>query len=199
MKDILIVEDGRQERERLHKLFQDAGYSVVACEGVNEAEDCLKRERCRLAVLDIGLNDRSGSYLFNSLIKSQDGCQIIIFTGNPSVHLKQRFLEGGAVDYIVKASPQAKNESFLSRVRELLGEPTKLAVLGIPLEQFLNSCVSESSRELFLDADGEFPPCSNCGSRRYVVTFSQKPQMPPEVEGVCVCESCGSPLDGDIK
>ena len=38
MKDILIVEDGKQERERLEKLFLDGGYSVLACSSVGEAE-----------------------------------------------------------------------------------------------------------------------------------------------------------------
>jgi len=117
MKDILIVEDGRQERERLEQLFSASGYSVSACESVGEAEKLLQRERYRLAILDIGLNDKSGSYLFSSLKQGDRASYVIIFTGNPSVHLKQRFLAEGAVDYIVKASLQAQNDNLLRRAQ----------------------------------------------------------------------------------
>ncbi len=198
MKDIIIVEDGLQERERLHKLFSEAGYRVHACEGVNEAERVLQNTSFRLAVLDIGLNDRSGSYLFNALKGAPSAPQIIIFTGNPSVHLKQRFLEGGAVDYIVKASPQAQNDAFLTRVRELLGEPSAETVDGIELEMFLTQYVPEASRQLFLDANGDFPPCASCSSQSYVVTFGHQPQVPPEVFGQVVCAECGALMDADI-
>ena len=43
MKDILIVEDGRQERERLTKIFEGAGYGVVACESVDDARSRVQK------------------------------------------------------------------------------------------------------------------------------------------------------------
>src|SRR5437016_4051940 len=122
MKDILVVEDGRKERDRLQALFSGAGYSVVACESVGEAEKYLTQEGFRLAILDIGLSDKSGSYLFNTIKRGGRVSYIIIFTGNPSVHLKQRFIDEGAVDYIVKGSPQAKNDLLLNRITEIIGE-----------------------------------------------------------------------------
>ena len=137
MKDILIVEDGRQERTRLDKLFTEAGYRVVACESVTAAEQVLGRERFRLAVLDIGLGDKSGSLLFNKIQQNGAANYTIIFTGSPSVHLKQRFLDEGAADYIVKASPAARNDSFLSRVQELIGESVAEGPNGMALEDFL--------------------------------------------------------------
>ncbi len=92
MKDILVVEDGVKERERLRNLFTKEGYKVSACESVGEAEEELKTQNFRLAILDIGLSDKSGSYLFNSIKRLNKVTYIIIFTGNPSVHLKQRFI-----------------------------------------------------------------------------------------------------------
>ena len=44
MKDILIVEDGKQDRERLEKVFADSGFSVIACENVADAERAVQRE-----------------------------------------------------------------------------------------------------------------------------------------------------------
>lgn len=199
-KDILIVEDGRAERERLHKLFTGAGYSVVACEGVGEAEKTAVDHSFRLAILDIGLNDRSGSHLFHTLRQAKRISYAIIFTGNPSVHLKQRFLDEGAVDYIVKGSAQAQNDAFLQRVREVLGEPQKQGGgEGIELEEFLRRFVSEKSRRLFLDADSSFPACRGCGSRRYSVTFSHQTQLPPEIVGSVICAECSKPMDPEVK
>lgn len=199
MKDILIVEDGSQERDRLKSVFEEAGYSVVACESVGEAETSLQHEMFRLAVLDIGLNDRSGSYLFSKLKKGGRVSYVIIFTGNPSVHLKQRFMNEGAVDFIVKGSPEAQNDQFIRRVQEVIGDPQEVSSSGIDLEVFLESYLTESSKQLFLDMDDSLPPCRGCGSRQYLVTFSHQTQVPPEVTGLVVCAACAAPMDPEVE
>ena len=199
MKDILIVEDGVQERERLQSLFEGAGYALTACASVGEAEQAIIANQYRLAILDIGLGDRSGSYLFGALSRNKRVGYILIFTGNPSVHLKQRFLDEGAVDYIVKASPQARDEQFLARVREIIGEAVTADSSGIPLQDFLTSYIAESSRPLFLTMDDSVPVCSGCGSTDYDVTFSHVAQMPPEIHGLVVCRSCKKPMDPEIE
>lgn len=195
MKDILIVEDGHQERDRLVKLFEGAGYRVSGCESAGQAEAALEREAYRLAILDIGLNDKSGSVLFGAMKRSGKVPYVIIFTGNPSVHLKQRFIEEGAVDYIVKGSPQALGDAFLHRVNELIGAAHVEAVHGAPLEDFLAAHVAEASRQLFLDGENALPECARCRSRRYVVTFQRRPQVPPELVGDVLCAGCGAPMD----
>lgn len=199
MKDILIVEDGKAERERLQRLFKEGGYSVVACENVQEAEHSLTAELFRLAILDIGLSDKSGSYLFNTIKRGGRVPNIIIFTGNPSVHLKQRFMEEGAVDYIVKASPQAQNESFMARVKEIIGDGQPVACEGIDLESFLSRYVAASSRQLFLNMDNSVPGCKSCGSTNYQVVFSHHTQVPPEIVGQVVCAQCNKPMDPDVE
>ena len=198
MKDILVVEDGTKERERLKNLFSKDGYNVSACESVQEAEEELKSNSFRLAILDIGLSDKSGSYLFNTIKRLNKVNYIIIFTGNPSVHLKQRFLEEGATDYIVKASVEAQNERFLARVKEIIGAPVKQSSEGIDLRLFLSKYVSDVSRKLFFDETDKFPICKDCGGEKYVVVFNHKTQMPPEVIGQVVCEACGTMMDPDI-
>jgi CheY-like chemotaxis protein len=199
MKDILIVEDGAKERERLTRLFSEAGYTVAAFESVGEAEQSAEREQYRLAILDIGLNDRSGSYLFDRLKRHRTPPQVIIFTGNPSVHLKQRFLGEGAVDYIVKASPQSHGDQFLTRVKELIGPSGVKEVLGIELLEFLERYLPPTSRPLFLTMDNQCPKCRQCGQDRYVVTFAQQPQIPPTLTAVVVCGGCGTPLDPAVE
>jgi DNA-binding response OmpR family regulator len=199
MKDILIVEDGKQERERLTDVFMKAGYTVVACESVTQAEQTLQYDTFRLAVLDIGLSDKSGSYLFNTIKRAGKVSYIIIFTGNPSVHLKQRFIDEGAADYIVKGSPQALGDAFLNRIRELLGAAQGSKAEGIPLDEFLQRYIPEKTRRLFLNDDNSLPECSSCSSRQYLVTFDNQTQVPPQVVGLVVCAACSAPLDPQIK
>ena len=198
MKDILVVEDGAAERQRLFELFSGAGYSVVACDSVGEAEKALTENGFRLAILDIGLNDRSGSQLFHTIARVGRVQYTIIFTGNPSLHLKERFINEGAVDYIVKGSAQAQNVNFLDRVKELLGVSLGGGSEGIPLQIFMDSYIQESSRAMFLEPDGALPVCRRCKSSAFVVTFKHEAQVPPNVVGLVVCSNCGLPLDPEV-
>ncbi len=199
MKDILIVEDGASERERLRELFTKAGYTVVACDSVAEAEKAIGENGFRLAILDIGLNDRSGSQLFHTIARIGKVQYTVIFTGNPSVHLKERFMAEGAVDYIVKGSPQAQNQPFLDRVEELIGVSLGGGTEGIPLPEFLEAYVQEASRAMFLEEDGGLPVCNRCKSDSFVVTFKHEAQVPPNITGLVVCANCGLPLDPEVS
>lgn len=199
MKDIIIVEDTASERERLEKLFKSHGYSVVCCESVGDAEKTLEFSQFRLAILDIGLGDKSGSLLFDKIKRGSKAAYIIIFTGNPSVHLKQRFIGEGALDYVVKGSPQAQNEALIGRVREILGKPQNQHFEGLELSQFLNSYVDVTSRSLFYEVDQSFPACRQCGAREYVVSFSGQAQVPPLVNGLVICVACGKEMDPEVQ
>ncbi len=198
MHDILIVEDGYAERERLRNLFATAQFSVSCAESADEAEELASREQFRLAILDIGLADKSGTHLFERFKRTARIPYIIILTGNPSVHLKQRFLDEGAVAYIVKASSAAANDTLLELVRSLLGAGSSAAVRGIPLADFVKQYLDEASRQLFMDADNKFSHCAKCGSTTYVVSFAFKTQMPPQVEGKVICSACGTEMDPEI-
>lgn len=199
MKDILIVEDGLRERERLRDLFTDAGYAVSAAESVAEAERFLDLEQFRLAILDIGLGDKSGSSLFNLIRRAGKIPYVIILTGNPSVHLKQRFLDEGAIDYIVKATAAAENQALLEKVRGLLGTSSLNYSLGIKLEDFLRLCLPEDGKQLFTDQNGSPIACRQCGAVEFIVSFAEKPQLPPVVEGKVICTRCNATMDPQVE
>jgi DNA-binding response OmpR family regulator len=200
VKDILIVEDLESERLRLQKIFSDAGYSVETCESVTDAENFLKQTKCRLAFLDIGLGDKSGSHLFHEIRKAGSIEFLIIFTGNPSVHLKNRFITEGAADYIVKGSAQAQSEKLLARVKEIIGSSAGSAgTEGLALQELLNRFIDTKSKKLFLNMDGTIPKCSKCGGQEYVVTFAGIPQLPPDIAGKVKCQNCGTEMDPQIS
>lgn len=198
MQDILIVEDGRNERERLQRIFASDGYRVSAAESAQEAETLLARETFRLAILDIGLADKSGSYLFDVMRRAGKIPFVIILTGNPSIHLKQRFLDEGAVAYIVKASSAAGNESLLDHVRGLLGPSNARGPSGIPLADFLALYAEDGTRELFFDDERQLPKCSECGASEFLVTFEHKTQIPPLIEGRVICAQCQREFDPKV-
>ncbi len=198
MKDILIVEDQQGERDRLQKIFEKSGYTVEASDSALAAERLLSQSKFRLAILDIGLGDKSGSHLFHEMKRANTVAYIIIFTGNPSVHLKQRFISEGAVDYIVKGSSQAQGDKLLARAQEILGTSIKSTVEGIPLVEFLDRYVDASCKKLFQNMDGSLPVCKSCGQADYVVTFSGSHQLPPDIVGKVKCQSCGAEMDPEI-
>lgn len=198
MKDILIVEDNKTERERLERLAKQEGYSVSSFDAIEPARTFLRGQRVRLAILDIGLQDGSGSALFHEVRKDDRSDYVFIYTGNPSAHLKERFAAQGASQYIVKGSEQASDKSLRQQLRELLGEPSGERGSGMPLPQFLSSFVSEESREFFLDPEGQLPSCTACGSNEFTVLFSTKVQFPPDVHGVVTCSGCGAPMQGEV-
>lgn len=198
MKDILVVEDQVNERQRLEKIFTEAGYTVEACESVSDAERALSASQFRMAILDIGLADKSGSLLFHDLRRLGRVSYIVIYTGNPSVHLKQRFISEGAADYIIKGSPQGQSEKLLSRIKEIIGVTLGSTVEGIKLETFLDLYVDPSSHKLFQNMDGSLVKCKSCGGASYVVTFHGLPQIPPEVTGKIKCAHCATEMDPEI-
>lgn len=196
--DILIVEDSVRERERLQTLFAGLGYKVQSCDSVAEAERLFEKSQVRCAIIDIGLTDRSGSVLFQSLKAAQPQCQVIIFTGNPSPYLKQRFLREGAFAYVVKGSDGANSESFQRLVSEAIGDAASLGKsesYDRSLVDFLRHYIPPSGQSLFYDADGGFPPCTECGSRNYCISFGNDIQIPPTVVGKVLCGQCGAVLD----
>ena len=198
MRDILIVEDGYSERERLKSLFEGSSFSTVAVESAEEAERMLGAEQFRLVLLDIGLGNKSGSYLFDRIRRLPRMPHVIVLTGNPSIHLKQRFLDEGAAAYVVKASNAAENEPLLEAVQSLLGQGIGLAVQGLPLVEFLKLYVGSTTRELFTDQAGNVIPCHCCGGREFVVNFDYRVQLPPVIEGKVVCTTCRSELDPKV-
>lgn len=196
MPDILIVEDGLKERERLEQLFLKADYTVNAVDTASKAESLLDLKQYRLCLLDIGLSDKSGSLLFDQIIRKSPKPLVLILTGNPSVYLKQKFIEEGAAGFILKGSAEAESKNLLNTIQSLLGSSSSSKdVLSIELEEFLKLYIPEISEDFFLNEKGNVKACSACSGTNIIVRFSHKTQLPPLVEGEVVCQSCSEPYD----
>lgn len=201
MTDILIVEDGLQEQARLMKLAADAGYSAMAVGDAEQAIGLLTYQRFRLVILDLGLEGKSGLHLFRQIRELPTRPLVVVLTGNPSTHLKQRFIDEGATAYLLKGSEAAANDSLLDIIKALLSEGAKeesLQYRSIPLHEFLRDYVTPSSRTLFYAPNDELPECTDCGGKSWLVAFHHKTQLPPLVEGKVCCAQCGANLDPEL-
>lgn len=207
MADVLIVEDNPAEREHLQQAISSAGFVTESTDSVSAAKSLLSEQQFRLALIDVGLSDQSGSHLFEFIRSNDSVPYVIVRTGNPSLHLKQRFLQAGAVAYLVKATPEAAATSVVGLIQSLLGEVSVSAgtksvlaekAQGLKLGDFLDRLIGLDSRALFFESDGTLGPCPCCGSTDYVVRFDHQPQIPPEVHGLVVCAECGEKFDREI-
>ncbi|MBF0126879.1 MAG: response regulator [Magnetococcales bacterium] len=112
MKDILIVDDEPKLRLLLHRILQEAGYSLaVAANGVEAMAMC-RKEQPKLVISDIFMPDMDGIELLENLRESCLGQKVIAMSGG-STHLAADFLHEiatmfGAAGFLVK--PFSKQE-----------------------------------------------------------------------------------------
>jgi CheY-like chemotaxis protein len=101
---ILIVEDEPFVRDGYRLLLEDAGYRVREAGTAGDALRSVTDERPALILLDLGLPDRPGMDVVQSLA-ADDGTRaipIIAITGRAVPDEKRRYLEAGCRSYHTK-------------------------------------------------------------------------------------------------
>jgi len=66
-KKILVVDDEKDVRLYLTKLFEDNGYGVVCASDGNDALESIERERPDLITLDLSMPDKSGVRFYREI------------------------------------------------------------------------------------------------------------------------------------
>lgn len=191
----LVVEDNLSEANRIRTVCEKAGFEVSVAASISEAENLLSAHRYTLAILDLSLSDRSSSSLFDEITEKSLVSNVMILTGNPSSHLKERFLSQGAIGYILKGSADASSESLFDRVTRIASN-SSTSTYGLDLQEFIQRCIPPEKRELFWPAGSR---CSECDGDTFVVSFSEAQQFPSEVVGGVQCASCGHPFDDSLN
>lgn len=118
---ILIVDDERMTVSTLERLLRAAGYTRV--HGVTDSRAAL--ETCAtvnpdLVLLDLIMPDTDGYAILETLRAADDSdvfLPIVILTGDTTEEARERALEAGASDFLVK--PVSRIEALL-RIRNLL-------------------------------------------------------------------------------
>src|SRR5260370_22293143 len=114
---VLVVEDEGLMRRFLHKILEEAGYSVIEAKtAVGALEQSRSAER-DLILMDYVLRDMNGLQLLEA-IRSQTplaGVPIICLTGKSDIPTKMEALENGAVDYVTKPFDRRELLARISR------------------------------------------------------------------------------------
>jgi two-component system response regulator PhoP len=114
---ILIVEDETELREQLQQLLREAGFAVDAVADGREAVFMGREYPFDLAVVDIGLPDKSGVEVIREWRELDRRFPVLILTARGRWQEKVEGLEAGADDYMVKPF---HHEELLARIRALL-------------------------------------------------------------------------------
>lgn len=122
MSQILIAEDEERIASFVAKGLRAAGYSPTVVPTGTEAIDLASTGEFDLLVLDLGLPDRDGFEVLDTIRGQGQTLPVIILTARSSVTDTVTGLESGADDYMAKPF---RFEELLARVRlRLRAEPT---------------------------------------------------------------------------
>jgi two-component system response regulator PhoP len=99
---LLIVEDDTALRKSLASNLREQGYTVDEAGDANEGEYFADEFAVTLAIIDLGLPDRSGTELIEKLRGDGKKFPILILTARDHWEDKVRSLNAGADDYVVK-------------------------------------------------------------------------------------------------
>lgn len=100
----------------LQKALRQQGYAADWVDNAADAEECLRGEAYGLAVLDLGLPDRSGLEILRDLRARGADIPVLILTARDGVADRVAGLDAGADDYMLK--PFALEE-LEARIRAL--------------------------------------------------------------------------------
>jgi len=113
---ILIVDDESQIRTLLKATLSRAGYVVVEAANAREALSAKAIDKPDLVLLDLGLPDRDGLELVDSL-RADPRSALIVVSARDQTEQKVAALDLGADDYVTKPFD---TEELLARVRASL-------------------------------------------------------------------------------
>ena len=128
---ILIVDDEMQIRLLLRTTLTRAGYQVVEAADARGALAAKAIDKPELILLDLGLPDRDGIELVETL-RRDPPARVIVVSARDDIDQKVAALDLGADDYVTKPFD---TEELLARVRaalrqQLAGEAERQTVAG---------------------------------------------------------------------
>ena len=100
---ILVVEDGRTFRSLLVEDFAQQGWEVVSCETIAQANKVLADgQEFICAVLGYCLPDGQNGEVIDLILEK--GMKVIVLTSKFDPDIREKFIDKGVVDYILKKS-----------------------------------------------------------------------------------------------
>jgi DNA-binding response OmpR family regulator len=105
---VFIADDSKTIKQQLIKALSGlAGFRLVGVAGGNsEATELIQAVKPDVIILDIAMPHREGVNVLREIRKEVPLAQIVVFTADPSVILKEVCLEAGADFYLHKTQIQ---------------------------------------------------------------------------------------------
>ncbi|GAB4507209.1 MAG: sigma-54 dependent transcriptional regulator [Sulfuricaulis sp.] len=115
MPHALLVDDDANTLSVLADLVSREGFITATAASLQEARECMAKQRPDVVLLDLVLPDGDGMDLFQD-VESRDATEIILITGHASVETSIQALRMGATDYLLKPVNVKQLKAILSRV-----------------------------------------------------------------------------------
>ena len=114
---VLIIDDDREFRRSLTKIFRKAGYLVSTASTGDQATLLLKKEQYPLIVLDLKMPGKSGIELLREINAKSPASRVIAITAGGDEAITGETMAAGAFEYLRK--PLKRQEIFDSAHRAL--------------------------------------------------------------------------------
>lgn len=128
---LLLVEDDKTLIQSLKKSLKEAGYAVDVAENGIDAEFLGNENIYDIAILDLGLPQRSGLEVLTNWRQAQNNLPVIVLTARDTWQERVDGFKAGADDYIGKPF---HDEELLARISALLHRSKQIPAGAI------NSC-----------------------------------------------------------
>ena len=118
MAQILVIDDGYENRVALRKISEKAGYAVLEASDGEEGIQLFREEQPDLIILDILMPGKEGIETIRELKREFPDVKIIAMSGNGTGYLDMAREFGAERTF----SKPFKGEKMLKAVKELLGK-----------------------------------------------------------------------------
>ena len=136
LNSILIVEDDELHLKAIKDYIQeDNNFNITTASSINKAKELIDTQFFDLAIVDLGLNDGSGSEVCTYLTQTKKDTAILIYTGRDLTNDEADFLNEISDEIIIKnpnsherlkdeinrflTSPTTVNEKFAKHIKEI--------------------------------------------------------------------------------
>lgn len=116
---ILLVDDHESIRVAIADFLEAHGFQVVTASGVEEARTTFRARMPDAAVLDYNLGDGDALQLLSEMRALDPACAIVILTGQGSIDLAVRAMQGGADHFLTKPVELPALRAILERLLEI--------------------------------------------------------------------------------
>ena len=119
--DILIVEDGRSQREMLRDFLVSEGHRVMEAENGESAIRTATANHFDLVLLDYKMPGMNGLEVLKEVKKINREIDVVIITAYGTIETAVEAIKAGAIDYITKPVELDELLLLLERITERRG------------------------------------------------------------------------------